>query len=61
MKAEWDNCINEDRNALVFADRNQSYGAYVIRKDYSRTVLMAFLISSLLIRRQSIRQRACLV
>ena len=49
MKAEWDNCINEDRNKLVFADRNKSYGAYVIRQDYSRTVLMAFLTSSLLL------------
>src|SRR5688572_13628416 len=48
MKTAWDNCINEGRNALVFETRNKNYGAYIIRREYSRTVLMAFLFSSIL-------------
>ena len=46
MKTAWDNCIQEDRNALVFENRNKEYGAFVIRRDYSRTILIAFISSS---------------
>ena len=41
----WDNPISHERLELVFRERNQNYGAYVIRRDYSSTVLKAFLIT----------------
>jgi periplasmic protein TonB len=41
----WDNPISSERLALVFQDRNQAYGAYIIRRDYNRTVILAVLIS----------------
>ena len=42
MRVAWDNCINEDRVELVFAGRNKDYGAYEIRKKYSKTLMVAF-------------------
>ncbi|RCR71089.1 MULTISPECIES: energy transducer TonB [Larkinella] len=33
---------------IVFADRNKAYGAYALRKDYSRTVYRALIIGSVL-------------
>ncbi|MBK7966704.1 MAG: energy transducer TonB [Bacteroidetes bacterium] len=41
----WDNPISTERLALVFQDRNQAYGAYIIRRDYNRTVIKAVLLS----------------
>lgn len=41
----WDNPISPERLALVFHDRNQAYGAYIIRRDYNRTVTTAVLLS----------------
>lgn len=41
----WDNPISPERLALVFQDRNQAYGAYIIRRDYNRTVTKAVLLS----------------
>ncbi|MFM7767237.1 MAG: energy transducer TonB, partial [Bacteroidota bacterium] len=46
MKVAWDNCINENRVELVFVGRNKDYGAYEIRKKYSKTLLVAFLSST---------------
>jgi protein TonB len=36
------NVIHADLNDIIFDDRNKSYGAYQIRKEYSKTVLQAF-------------------
>ncbi|GAB3910806.1 hypothetical protein GCM10028803_50920 [Larkinella knui] len=33
---------------IVFADRNKAYGAYALRKDYSRTVYRSLIIGSVL-------------
>ena len=33
---------------IVFADRNKAYGAYTLRKDYSKTVYRALIIGSVL-------------
>jgi periplasmic protein TonB len=41
----WDNPISPERLALVFQGRNQAYGAYIIRRDYNRTVTKAVFIS----------------
>lgn len=39
----WENPIARERLDIVFENRNHEYGAYVIRREYSRTVLFAFL------------------
>lgn len=41
----WNNVLSADRNALVFDGRNQRYGAYKIRQEHHRTVLIAMAIS----------------
>lgn len=39
--AGWSNVLSSDRNELVFAGRNQAYGAYQLRREQSRTLLIA--------------------
>jgi protein TonB len=39
----WNNVVSADRNEIVFAERNQEYGAYEIRKKYDRTVMLILL------------------
>jgi protein TonB len=43
----WMNEVADVRNDIVFQNRNQSYGAYQIRRGYNRTVFVALLISSI--------------
>ncbi len=38
----WSNVLSTERNELVFADRNQDYGAYVIRREHHRVMIIAF-------------------
>ena len=38
--------IHADMNEILFADRNQEYGAYQIRKAYPNTILNAFYITA---------------
>ena len=45
--SDWDDVVYEGRNELVFEHKNKEYGAYDLRKRYSRTVIIA-LISSVL-------------
>jgi protein TonB len=40
---KWNNVVSADRNDIVFAERNQEYGAYEIRKKYDRTVMLILL------------------
>jgi periplasmic protein TonB len=35
---KWNNVSSDDRNVIVFEERNHVYGAYQIRKDYNKTV-----------------------
>lgn len=42
----WGSPLSDTRNDLVFETRNQEYGAYVIRKKYRSTVLIAFAITA---------------
>jgi len=44
---QWTNVVAEGRNELVFEHKNKAYGAYVIRRDYNRTVAMALGIATL--------------
>ena len=34
----WQQVTSNDRNDIVFADRNKEYGAFVLRKNYDRTM-----------------------
>ena len=40
---EWTNVVSAVRNDLVFEGRNHEYGAYQIRRNYNRTVMVALL------------------
>jgi len=42
---EWGNVTSDFRNDLVFADRNQKYGAYALRKNYNRAYSISLLIT----------------
>lgn len=41
--AGWSDVLSPARNDLVFAGRNQAYGAYRIRREHHRTMLIALL------------------
>ena len=37
---EWDNVVSAGRNELVFENRNKEYGAFDIRRNYNRAVIL---------------------
>lgn len=41
----WNNVLSPDRNELVFDGRHRGYGAYVLRREHHRSVLVAFLLT----------------
>ncbi|MEO6903688.1 MAG: TonB family protein [Bacteroidia bacterium] len=41
----WNNVTSDVRNELVFANRNQAYGAYDLRRRYNRTVALAVIVT----------------
>lgn len=43
----WDSPSSDARLSTVFVDRNQNYGAYVLRRDYDQTIIRAFIITML--------------
>ena len=45
----WDSCLSMKRNNIVFENRLQEYGAYQIRRDYFKTVIISFFGSLLFI------------
>ena len=45
---EWTNVVSDVRNDIVFEGRNHEYGAYQIRRNYNRTVMIA-LLSTILV------------
>jgi len=45
--SNWNSCIDFERNEIVFENRNKLFGAYVIRRDYPRNVLLSFMTSCL--------------
>ncbi len=45
----WENPTSSKRNAIVFANRNQSYGAYDIREHYDQSLTKAFVITCTLL------------
>jgi protein TonB len=42
---DWNDVVNPQRVELVFERKNKAYGAYVIRKEYNRRLLLAFIFS----------------
>ena len=47
MDLSWNNVLASTRNELVFEDRHQDYGAFVLRRDYVRR-LVAAVVGSIL-------------
>lgn len=43
---DWSDAVNSNRNELVFADKNKTYGAYQLRTKYGRTLLISGLIGT---------------
>ncbi len=41
----WTNVLSAQRNELVFMDRNKDYGAYAMRREHHRTMLLAFAVA----------------
>ena len=41
MFNEWTNVVSSVRNDIVFENRNKEYGAYQLRRNYNRIVMMA--------------------
>lgn len=41
----WEDLTNQQRNELVFENRNHTYGAYSLRKNYNHHVFLALLFS----------------
>ena len=40
MEINWNNVVSPNRNEIVFEGRNREYGAYQIRRDYTRTITL---------------------
>jgi len=41
----WESPTSAERLSTVFAERNQNYGAYALRKDYDEAIMRAFVIT----------------
>lgn len=46
MDFSWSNVHSSDRNDLVFEGRNQEYGAYQLRREHHKTMMLALLLST---------------
>ena len=42
----WSNVLSSTRNDVVFADRNRAYGAYKIRQEHHRVMILAFVAAT---------------
>jgi len=47
LLTDWSSPLDNQRNELVFENRNKAYGAYIIRRDYDRALLIAFFSATL--------------
>lgn len=47
--SDWTNVVAEERNELVFENRNKNYGAYQIRRNYNRSLFIALNTSALVL------------
>ncbi|GIV26886.1 MAG: cell envelope biogenesis protein TonB [Bacteroidia bacterium] len=46
---QWYNLVSDARNEIVFQNRNKKFGAYKLRKEYNKTMLMILLSLILLV------------
>jgi protein TonB len=49
FQSDWSDGNNPARREILFEHRNKSYGAYIIRRQYTRNVFVALLITILLV------------
>lgn len=42
----WNNPVYDERNEMVFEGRNTMYGAFQLRREYNKRVIIAFIITS---------------
>jgi len=42
---DWNNAVNPERVELVFEQRNKAYGGYILRRDYTKRVVYALIVS----------------
>ena len=49
MYTHWDSCLDSGRNELLFEKRNKQFGAYVIRRDYSKSLMFAFTVTCVIL------------
>ncbi len=47
--ADWSSPLDHQRNELIFENRNKEYGAYIIRRDYDKSLLYAFITATFLL------------
>ncbi len=47
MEISWNNVVSDNRNDIVFEGRNQEYGAYQIRREYTK--LVALIVGGMLV------------
>ena len=47
FKNNWESPSSDARISTVFANRNQNFGAYVLRRDYDQTMIRAFILTML--------------
>ncbi len=47
LASDWSDAVYAQRNSIVFENKNKAYGAFVIRNNYERNLLLALLLSAL--------------
>ena len=47
LASDWSDAVYAERNSIVFENKNKAYGAFVIRNNYERNLLIALLLSGL--------------
>src|SRR5688572_6023669 len=45
FSSDWSSVVSDGRNDLVFTNKNKEYGAYVLRRNYNKTVATALFVS----------------
>ncbi len=46
---EWNNPTSEERNEVVFEKKNKKYGAFILRKNYSKNIILAFICTAIVV------------
>ena len=47
LASDWSDAVSAERNSIVFENKNKAYGAFIIRNNYERNLLLALLLSGL--------------